>query len=906
MSNYNQKNKLRSSFYRLTAATLTVGGVSSLLLPYLAIAQTIPPTRAGEPILNRATGTYDDPNTGERFNVTSNEVRVTVAEIAGITNVPAGIIDTNGGSISTNDVLNFDFLVTNTGNAPSRISFPAIADIVANNATNGLDTGTLQYQLDLNNDGVFSTVPTDNEGLRTDAFTPTNEIAPGASVRVRIVGTVNATAAGAPVNVRYGDTGANDNSAGTQNQPDRGTEPPDNSGTEGTNANEVRTVNVGAETPVNGEREASAFQGGTVATAVRNIALSTVLKTRVAYDPVGAASVQDDLLTYRLDLRVASTSPNPSIYTPTALEGTTILLGTGTTGTGGTNQTRILISDVIPESTVIDETFNAALNLPAGWQAVYQYSADANIKNTTIPIVATGGLAAAQWSTTAPTTPAEAANVRRVGYIFNSDVPANSTLPTGFTTELVANAFRIRVRTATLPLTGGVINNIAQVFGETVGDPTNRVVYDESGDQNPNNFEGTVPPAVEGTSFNPTNDRGVPNPGVQDTDGANTNTGTGPGGEVNIFPIVPPGTILNGPNNVPGAIGRTNNQDDFTNRSAALPAANSVPGTTYDPAPIIFNNTFQNPPSNTTRLDTVRLLPLPPDNASVPAASRAGAVPGDIPDNTSVILTFGNQVAEYNYTAAGGYAFVTGTNLPTGSQSILLDNVQPGVLNNYTVSLNLPTTALSVDRFTTIGADRAGYSVPIVAFVDNDNNGAFLADNDPIFNITIDRGYTGYVRLRKQSQILKGSNPRPVTPAANGVLSVTDKTAEPGNVIRYVIDYVNFSLPLTAASTGSVILDAANLVITESGTTATNTWGAVSVHFSDPTLSDNIDFNGTTTTVTQTTSATLGNITYDGAAIPDPVTGTAVGIYVNNVGTIIPALNPATFQGRFIFHRRVN
>ncbi|MBD2150368.1 hypothetical protein H6F44_09590 [Pseudanabaena sp. FACHB-1277] len=904
MPKHSQKGSHRSSFYRLIAASLGVAGVSSLLLPYLAIAQTVPPTPANTLIQNRASGTYEDPNNpGVPITTTSNTVDVTVAEVAGITNTPAGIIDTNGGSISTNDVINFDFLVTNTGNAPSHIFFPSIAAITAvADAVNGLDEAGLQYQLDLNNDGDFDDA---NETLRSTAFdtatiTPTTPIASGASVRVRVVGTVTATGAGDAVNVRYGDTGANDNSAGTQNQPDTGTEPPAAAGGDTpTGANEVRTVNfddpavAGTDLPVNGVREASAFQGGTVATAIRNIALSTVLKARVAYDPVTPATVTDDLLTYRLDLRVADLSPNPSIYTTTALEGTTIRL---IDGGPEADATRILISDVIPTGTVIDHTFDAALNLPANWQAVYQYGA-ATLPTTTVPVVSTaaGALPAAVWSTTAPTA-GTAATVRRVGYIFTG------TLPTGFRTDLVTNAFRIRVRTSGLPAEGGVINNIAQVFGETVGDATNRVVYDESGDQNPNNFEGAVPPAVEGTLFNPTTDTGLANPGVQDTDGANNNSGSGPAGEVNIFPIVPPGSILNGPNNVPGAIGINNNQDDFTNRSAALPAANSVPGTTYDPDPIVFNNTFQNPPSNTTRLDTVRLLPLPPDNASIPTTVVGSTQPAaDIPDGTRVTITFGTQVAAYDY-AGGVYTFVpaASSGLPPGSQSILLDNVLPGVLNNYTVSLNLPGgTALSADRFANSGNDptRAGFNVPIVAFVDNDNNGAFLAANDPIFNITIDRGYTGYVRLRKRSQVLQGTNPRPVTPASNGSLDTTPKTAEPGNVIRYVIDYVNFSLPLTAASTGSVILDAANLVITENGALAPNNWGAVSVHFSNATVEGGF---------AQTTFATQGSITYDGAAIPDPLTGATVGIYVNNVGTISPAADPAIFQGQFRFHRRVN
>ncbi|MFN5765747.1 MAG: hypothetical protein ACK470_15455, partial [Pseudanabaena sp.] len=231
----------------------------SSLLPYLAIAQVVPPTPANTQILNRASGTYVDPNNPLiPINATSNTVTVTVAEVAGITNVPAGIIDVNGGSVSLGDVVNFDFLVTNTGNAPSNIVFPAVANIT----TVGLNAGTLQYQLDLNNDGVFAGA--DELLLRTAAFTTTTPIPAGSSVRVRVVGTVTAAAAGAPVSVRLGDTGANDNSAGTQNQPDSGLEPPLVGG-EGTNTNEVRTVNVGLDAPVNGEREASAIQATTVA-----------------------------------------------------------------------------------------------------------------------------------------------------------------------------------------------------------------------------------------------------------------------------------------------------------------------------------------------------------------------------------------------------------------------------------------------------------------------------------------------------------------------------------------------------------------------------------------------------------------------------------------------------------------
>ncbi|MFN5500646.1 MAG: hypothetical protein ACK5AW_00725, partial [Pseudanabaena sp.] len=163
----------------------------SSLLPYLAIAQVVPPTPANTQILNRASGTYVDPNNpGTTINTTSNTVTVTVAEVAGITNVPAGIIDVNGGSVSLGDVVNFDFLVTNTGNAPSNIVFPAVANITTVGLSTAPGPGTLQYQLDLNNDGVFAGA--DELLPRTAAFTTATPIPAGSSVRVRVVGTVTA------------------------------------------------------------------------------------------------------------------------------------------------------------------------------------------------------------------------------------------------------------------------------------------------------------------------------------------------------------------------------------------------------------------------------------------------------------------------------------------------------------------------------------------------------------------------------------------------------------------------------------------------------------------------------------------------------------------------------------------
>jgi hypothetical protein len=844
---------------RLLAGTLSVTGLAQLY-PHQAFAQALTP--AGTNIQNRATGTYVDPNNpGVTINTTSNTVQVTVAKVAGLTNIPAGIIDINAGSVSTNDILNFDFLVTNTGNDATNAFFPAIAQIPATGFT---VTG---YQLDLNNDGDFGDP---DEIVRTTAFTTTTPILAGASVRVRVIGTVTATGAGNPVDVRLGNTGPNDNSAATQNQEDL----PD-----GANADEVRTVAAGAPpaavagAPVNGEREASAFQQTTVALAVNNQALATILKTRTAFAPNVLTNLTDDVLTYGLSLRVENTPPVGSTgITPAPLAPTVGV------NIDGTPRDVILISDAIPAQT----TLNAIPTAPAGWRVVYSTTAVGGA------LAATPAATAATWTTTPP-----ALNtVTRVGFVFDPDNNLATPSP-AIASGTTIPGFSFSVVTSGLPVAGGVINNIAQVFGRTDG--TNREVYDESGDQRPSNFNDDGTPNVADNPATPAREdvnNGFADPAVQSTDNANNNTGTGPGGEVNSFPIVPPGTILNGPRNQPGAVGPTNNQDDFVNASTVVPPGLN-PGDTFNPGAVTLLNTFQNPPSNPGNLDTVRLLPLAPSNASVPVASQQPN--GDIPDGTRVTITLGTQIAVYDYALATGYTLNAGlsTGLPPGSTTILINGLTPGTSLDYSVTVDLPAgTGLSSDRFIANGAARAGFNIPIVAFVDNDNNGAFLATNDPIFNIKIDRVYTGYIRLRKTSQIIRNGV---VAPGADGTLDETAKAGRPGDVIRYVVEYVNFSTPNVGS--GNVVLNAANLVITEDGNAAPNNWATFTQHFNDLTVVGG---------AAQNTFASQGTLRFNGAPIPDPATGTVVTIYNNDVGTVPPTATPATFQGLFRFHRRVN
>ena len=879
MPDINNKNIKRSSFYRLIAATLTMGGVS-LLMPLIASAQLAP---AGSVIRNTATGTYEDPNNpGVPINTTSNQVTATVAEVAGVTNVPTGIVDVNGGSVTTNDVVNYNFLITNVGNDVTAINIPGTSTVVG--GTQGTITVTeingvvLTTPINVAAGGVFTNDPAfialvQARGI--PAFDGT--IAPNGTIRVQVPVTVTATVAGNPVSVQLGNVAPNDNSAATQNVVQTGALPTD-----------VYTINPATGqpgAPVNGVREAAAFTTVPLATAVNNVALATVLKTRVAY-AAGTAALTDDQLTYRLDLRVENTPPAGSTgITPAPLLPTAITLD------GAANTPRILISDAIPAQTTLDNTFGAATVTIGGvtWTRVYSTVA-----------TATGPLAVGQnWQTGA----VPAAGVTRIGYV------AVGPLPAGTTTVGDATGFQFRVTTtgvAALPVT---IANIAQVFGQSTAgviSPTNPLVYDESGDQNPNNYEAGVPPAPITTPA--TSPTGVANPATDGTDPigdtTNNNAGTGPNGEANVFTINPVGIILNGPPGVPGALGPDGTaQTDFVNKSATDVPANAAPASTYDPAAITFTNTVQNPATNTNQLDNVTLEPISAtlaaqavNNTTTPSAANVQvydltnlANHAALPNGTIVRISFGTRTALYTLTAGEFVLTSSGSNAAgTGdaiAAPIIIPTLAVGISQTYTVIVDLPAGAVVT----------TGYSVPIVSYV-NSNTGdgstfkrttngtgattvGSLAQDNP-FNIKVDRVYTGYLNLVKASRLLVGTGPALSVPA-DATFSGTNKTPAPGNIIEYQITYNNISTP--ASGTGNVILNANNIVITEDGAAGTNNWATTT-------------FNVPSTAVDSTT----GVITYFNGVTATTPTDVNVTRYLDSIPTVAPGAN-----GTFTFQRRV-
>jgi hypothetical protein len=725
---------------------------------------------------------------------------------------------------------------------------------VNNVFTEGFDANQVVIDIDANGDGTFEQT---NVVVPATGLTTTTPLSPDGVIRVRVIGTVTATTPNAPVTVRLGNTVP----PGPQNAQNIAS----NGGVDAVRTVDVTTVTPGevAGSPSNGEREAAATQTVSLGTASLRRALAEVLKTSLGVAPGQANLLTDDEITYRLDLNVENTSPSAQ-FTPGILEGTTLNVN------GATTPPRILVSDAIPAGTVLDRTFTPAL--PPGWDVVYSTTPIDQPTDTALTAAWTTNLAAIPVGT----------RITRVGFIFTG------TLAPGTTTANTANGFQFRVITSGLTAPGQIAN-IAQAFGQTQGDTTNGIVYDESGDQNPNNFNDDDSPRDPNGLGGPISS-GIANPDTQGVDPNNNNTGQGPGGEDNTvnIGITPVGGILNGPNNQPGATGTDGtNQTDFTNRTVPLP-----PGTTdpFDPPAIAFTNTVNNP--GTGRLDNVVIRPIGPVQADFVSDNTAGnqtdpntgfgplTGANALPNDTQVIITQGNRTATYNY-ANGTYTLVASTTGGTAdtTPTAIRISIPAGTAPDYAVSVNLPDGTPQTQ----------GFPIPIVSFVDQDNDGNFdrsqtTPNVEPIFNLTVDRVYTGYVRLVKTVRIL----------AADGTTVIQDFTPNPtvnatsGQFLVYRIAYTNISTPPSNNISGSVLLNANDFALDENGAVLPNNWA-------------------TTTTHQIGTVASQGTVQFFNGATPlgatDPASGSPVTRYIHRLGT-----NPLTpgETGTFTFRRRVN
>lgn len=820
----------RRKLYRpLVVAALAVSGSFQLLSPVLAEG-----TLAGTSIVNRATATYNDGTTN--FNTISNTVTVTVAEVAGLIVADAGFNDTNGGSIATNDTVTFDFLVTNTGNASSYVFVPGSANL----ATQG---GTISsVQVVEVNGAAITPADVDPVGSSTQGLAGVGAIAPDGNFRVRVTMTVTAVNAGDPISVQFGNTLDNTiaPATGTQNQQNIA-----DTSDSASALSDLRTINVDTVPAVNGEREAAAFRSVQLSTAPdRPLAQTTILLNSTTGQGVDPDSAADDTVTYNLNFTV-NNNPLPG-FPAGDLEGTTITLN-------GTQANRILVSTLVPDNTVWN---GQPITAPAGWTVVYSTSPASSGSN---PLNV-------NWTTTAP---ADTTTVERIGFIY--DAGANGSLPPGTS----VSGFQFTTITTGLdPAAGGTVANLAQIFGETFGDATNGLVFDESGDQNANNYPDSGPTATPNvSSFNPAIHTGAANPA--DPDPGN-NSGTGPDGESNVrtLTVLPPaaGALLNGPNGAPNALGPTNINDDFTNVAATVPVAQlGNQGTPSDPNAVTITNTVRNNLS-TTNLDTVTLLPVAPSAALAYSGTGVFGDNAALPNGTSVVISYTDpatgvtQTATYTYDGAGNFTQTVGTG------PVVLGRLLPGQQKNYTVTVDLPAGTGQIQ----------GYTVPILSFVDNNGSGDFQAGSETVFNITNNRVYPGFVNLFKEAQILDASGA--VRESWNSSPTVLPL---PGEFVEYRISYQNVSEAQPPTGAGNVVLNANSFSLVEDGNDGTNTWANFTTHRFGITASQGTVqfFNG---------ASVLGTT--------DPADGATVTKYINNVGTLAPGSTP----GEFIFRRIVD
>ncbi|MEP6911763.1 MAG: hypothetical protein ABI923_03360, partial [bacterium] len=225
--------------------------------------------------------------------------------------------------------------------------------------------------------------------------------------------------------------------------------------------------------------------------------------------------------------------------------------------------------------------------------------------------------------------------------------------------------------------------------------------------------------------------------------------------------LIAVGGVLNGPQGQPGAVGPTDNNDDYTNKSVSVGIAGIAPGGNTNAASgaISFTNTLQNT-GNANDNYTLTVTSFP-----------AGATV--VVEGVTVVL---NGVATGNPVPPLAIAYA-------GS-------------SNYTVAITLPAgkTVLS------------GYDTVIRATSAN----TITSTND-----TIDRVYTGFVRLDKVASVAN----------ATGVGGPTD--AVPGAVITFAITYTNVS---SSGGINNVQLTATNIVITEDGNAAPNNWATYTDH----------------------------------------------------------------------------
>ena len=225
------------------------------------------------------------------------------------------------------------------------------------------------------------------------------------------------------------------------------------------------------------------------------------------------------------------------------------------------------------------------------------------------------------------------------------------------------------------------------------------------------------------------------------------------------------GAVLIGPSGAPAAVGPTDNNDDYTNKAVNTGIAGVAPGgVTTALGQLVYVNTIQNT-GNTSDTFTI-------DAPTVPAGFTV----------------------EVSTNGGGSYTTVSGG----GSVSLA---IAFGASANINIRITEPSGKTVLTGYDTI--------VRVTSTITPAAN-----------NKTIDRLYTGFVRLDKAFSVANGT----------GVGAATDPV--PGAVITYTITYTNVST--SNGDANCVKLTATNVVVTEDGLSAPNNWGTYTTNSPAP------------------------------------------------------------------------
>ena len=720
---------------RRSGALATV--LAALACLCLAAAPALGQATSGETqIQNRASATYSDGT--NNYSVTSNTVTVTVANVAGLTITP------DGGSVPTvvsgQTAVDFTFTVTNSGNFPTQVRFPALGAAIA---TTGPVTVT-NAVIDLTGNG-YDAGDTDILGNASPVLYPASPyLARNASFNVIVRVSVSPTAnPGDAINVRLGDAAA------------------DNVASDGS-AGEVRTSVPPTKTLAGSESEAV----GNITTSVENDARLQVELT-VPAGPVALGSN----ITYSTTVRNVGLRP---VNTQTLQN-----------GPAGSN-TGVYVVVPIPAGT----SLQSVPTPPAGVTVLYSISPLGADPGPGDP-PSSGPLSnAVAWTATPP---GVLSSTTRVAFRVNS----GNALPPNYVQANLDVVLTVQ--------TG--INASNNVWGIAEGFGRNSLgtqITDQS-----DNSGGDVPNKGDGNAnFN------EPKFGVDPLSASK--------GYQQRTLLTQVGAVLLGPSGAPGAVGPTNNNDDYTNKSVA-PAA-------------IANLSYENFLSGAVSVDFVNTVQNT-GNANDTFTLTAPTVP------TGFSVQFSTD---------GGTTFVPASSNPTLAVAF-------GATANFVVRVTTSANAAILQGFaTTVRATSA---------------------NTPAqSNDTIDRVYTGFLKLQKAATVINN------TSVGNNQSTPGPDDAVPGADIEYVITYTNISVG--GGGAGCVNLVASSVVITERGDVAPNNWSANTTQVTSPAPADS------------NTTGTPGTIT-------DENTNGAVTPATVRLKDAVPNLNPGA-TGTFTFRRRIN